>query len=105
MGNKHRLPWILLGYVAALLLVALGFSSLPQSPPPRGTPSVLLLTVDLVRADHVGCYGARNIKTPAIDALAAQGIRFDDALTPVPITLPAHAAILSGTYPMWNGVR
>ena len=105
LGNKRRLPWFLLRCAAALLLVALGFSSVPQSPSPRSAPSVLLITVDTVRADHVGCYGARNIKTPAMDALAAQGVRFDDALTPVPITLPAHAAILSGTYPIWNGVR
>lgn len=61
--------------------------------------------MDTLRADHVGCYGARNVKTPAMDALAAQGTRFENALTCVPITVPSHAAILSGTYPMWNGMR
>ena len=104
-GDQRRLsPSYFLG-VIALLLATLGLRSLPHPPSSPNTPSVLLITVDTVRADHVGCYGAHNIKTPAMDALAAQGVRFDNALTPVPITLPAHAAILSGTYPMWNGVR
>jgi arylsulfatase A-like enzyme/Tfp pilus assembly protein PilF len=66
---------------------------------------VLLITLDTVRADHVRCYGDAQIETPAIDALAADGIRYDKAYTAVPITLPSHAAILTGTYPMFNGVR
>lgn len=70
----------------------------------RATP-VLLITVDTLRADHVGCYGSRAAETPAIDFLAAQGVRFDDALAQIPLTTPSHAVILSGTYGMWNGSR
>src|SRR5271169_6132710 len=91
----------------AFLLLALAACTSRQrviSPPSTG-PSVLLITVDTLRADHLGCYGDRDVKTPAIDSLAAHGIRFADALSQVPITLPSHAVILSGTYPMWNGVR
>jgi len=58
-----------------------------------------------VRADHLGCYGYSRIETPNIDRLAAEGIRFTNAYTQVPITLPAHAVLLTGTYPMFNGVR
>jgi arylsulfatase A-like enzyme/Flp pilus assembly protein TadD len=71
---------------------------------PGRTP-VLLITVDTLRADRLGCYGARNIHTPAMDGLAAQGVRFDRALAEVPTTPPSHAVILTGTYPMYNGVR
>ncbi len=66
---------------------------------------MLLITVDTLRADRLGCYGARRVETPAMDALATQGARFEDALAQVPITLPSHAVILTGTYPMYNGVR
>jgi arylsulfatase A-like enzyme len=68
-------------------------------------PNVLLVTIDTLRADHLGCYGYRQIKTPNIDGLAADGIRFEQAFTPVPITLPAHASLLTGTYPPYNGMH
>ena len=94
--------------VCALVLLGACCSSVfPQVHPsrdPGGTP-VLLITVDTVRADRLGCYGARNIQTPAMDGLAAQGVRFDRALAEIPTTPPSHAVILTGTYPMYNGVR
>ncbi len=68
-------------------------------------PNVLLITVDTLRADRLGCYGYRQIKTPNIDELARGGVRFDHAYAQVPLTLPSHAVILSGTYPMYNQVR
>jgi choline-sulfatase len=66
---------------------------------------VLLITVDTLRADRLGCYGSGQVRTPAIDGLAAEGVRFEHALAQVPITPPSHAVILTGTYPMYNGVR
>ncbi len=66
---------------------------------------MLLVTIDTVRADHVGCYGATAVKTPSIDALAHDGIVFDRALSQVPLTWPSHVAILTGTYPFHNGVQ
>src|SRR5512146_1069704 len=71
----------------------------------RSHPNVLLVTIDTVRADHIGCYGATSVKTPTIDALARDGIVFDRALSQVPLTWPSHAAILTGTYPFHNGVE
>lgn len=71
----------------------------------KSSPNVLLITVDTLRADHLGCYGYRQIKTPNIDALAQEGARFERAYAQVPLTLPSHVAILTGTYPMYNHVR
>jgi arylsulfatase A-like enzyme/Tfp pilus assembly protein PilF len=66
---------------------------------------VLLITIDTVRADHLGCYGYSGIKTPTLDGLARDGIVFERALSQVPLTSPSHAAILTGTYPFQNGMQ
>ncbi|MBZ5565201.1 MAG: sulfatase-like hydrolase/transferase [Acidobacteriia bacterium] len=68
-------------------------------------PSVILITVDTLRADHLRCYGYQSIDTPATDALARDGVMFTRAIAQVPLTAPSHAAILTGTYPSWNGLR
>ncbi|MDR3677759.1 MAG: sulfatase-like hydrolase/transferase [Acidobacteriota bacterium] len=75
------------------------------SAPAPQSPSILLITIDTLRADHVGCYGDARVGTPVMDALAAAGVRFENAYAQAPITLPSHAVILTGTYPMYNGVR
>lgn len=71
----------------------------------RAAPNVVVVTIDTLRADHLACYGYGRIKTPHIDQLASTGIRFANAFTPVPITLPAHTALMTGAYPMATGVR
>ena len=71
----------------------------------RRSPNVILITMDTLRADHVGCYGATQVKTPTLDALCREGIVFDRAFSQVPLTWPSHAAILTGTYPFQNGVQ
>lgn len=68
-------------------------------------PDVILITLDTVRADHVGCFGAKRVKTPSLDQLCADGVKFTSAFTPSPITNSSHASILTGTYPSTNGVR
>jgi arylsulfatase A-like enzyme/Tfp pilus assembly protein PilF len=68
-------------------------------------PNVIVITIDTLRADHLGCYGARQIQTPNIDALARSAARFTHAYTPVPITLPAHTALFTGSYPMATGMH
>src|ERR1700693_1149679 len=75
------------------------------APPGSDPPNVVLITIDTVRADHLGCYGYKFIETPHLDALAAAGVRFTNAYTPVPITLPAHSVMLTGTYPMRTGMH
>jgi arylsulfatase A-like enzyme len=66
---------------------------------------VLLVTVDTLRADHVGSYGATDAHTPTLDTLAASGVRFDDAVSPVPLTLPAHASLMTALEPPGHGIR
>ncbi len=67
--------------------------------------NVLLITLDTTRADHLSCYGYAENETPNIDALVAHGVRFDHAISSVPLTLPAHATILTGLAPYHHGVR
>jgi arylsulfatase A-like enzyme/Flp pilus assembly protein TadD len=72
---------------------------------PKPPLNVVLITIDTLRPDHLGCYGYKSIKTPNIDALAADGTRFDRAFSVVPVTLPSHTSMLTGTYPMLNGMH
>lgn len=67
--------------------------------------NVILVTVDTLRADKVGCYGNPLVRTPAMDALAASGIRFENCVSQTPLTLPSHTTIMTGTLPPFHGVR
>lgn len=67
--------------------------------------NVLVITTDTTRADHIGCYGNRGVKTPIIDGLAKEGILCAHATTPSPSTLPAHSSLLTGLYPFHHGAR
>jgi arylsulfatase A-like enzyme/Flp pilus assembly protein TadD len=84
---------------ACLMLAGSATSAAPAA------PNVVIVTIDTLRADHLACYGYDRIKTPNIDQLARTGIRFANAFTPVPITLPAHTALMTGQYPMATGIR
>ena len=67
--------------------------------------NVLIVTFDTTRADRLACYGSQTIKTPNIDALAQDGVLFEKAFTPVPITLPSHTSMMTGKVPFAHGVR
>lgn len=75
-----------------------------QTPAKSTLPDVILVTIDTIRADHVGCYGYTRVRTPAIDSLAKDGIRFSQAFTPTPITNTSHTTILTGLLPSSHGV-
>jgi choline-sulfatase len=77
----------------------------PRLTAPPAKPNVILITIDTVRADHLGCYGYSKIHTPTLDSLAQDGILFEHATAQVPLTWPSHTAILTGTYPFQNGVQ
>ena len=92
---------LLLAGLAAFFLVRSGRAQAAAS----RQPDVILLTIDTLRADHLGCYGDRKAQTPNLDAFAAVADRFTHAYTPVPITLPAHTSIMTGRYPMATGMH
>lgn len=67
--------------------------------------NILLVTLDTTRADRIGCYGYGKAKTPNIDFLAADGVMFANAYCQVPLTLPSHCSLLTGTYPLYHQVH
>lgn len=71
----------------------------------EGARSVILISIDSLRADHLGCYGYGRDTSPRIDRLAAEGTRFARALAPSPWTLPSHASLFTGLYPMTHGIE
>lgn len=93
--------------VAAVLAFILLQSRTPNFARLRGGKdfSVILITVDTLRADKVGCYGNPLVRTPTMDAWAAGGIRFEDCISQTPLTLPSHTTIMTGTLPVHHGVR
>lgn len=63
------------------------------------TPNIVLLSVDTLRADHLGCYGYDQPTSPHIDALAATALRFEDFTCEVPLTAPSFGSMLTSQYP------
>lgn len=107
LGKKQTFPWKKwLPLAAILLLIALTVWLLRSSPvAPEEIRHVLLISIDTCRADYLSCYGYPRKITPNIDAVAKEGILFSHALTPVPLTLPAHSSMLTGTNPPYHGVH
>ncbi|HCS49918.1 MAG TPA: hypothetical protein DIW61_17395 [Candidatus Aminicenantes bacterium] len=67
--------------------------------------NVLLITLDTTRADRIGCYGYTKAKTPSLDALAANGVRFANTYCQVPLTSPSHCSLFTSTYPITHQVH
>jgi len=103
MRSNGRTVWwgLRIPAVAALLFFSVIAGGCSKEPP----WNVLVVSFDTTRADHMACYGHPRASTPNVDRLAAEGTRFDRAYTSVPITLPSHSTIFTGTYPMFHGVR
>src|SRR6267378_4017399 len=96
----------LLSGIAATVLIVAGVAAYYASGRGRaGRPNVLLISIDTLRADHLGSYGYAAAQTPALDALARRGLRFTQATTVAPLTLPAHSSLMTGTFPGYHGVR
>jgi len=71
----------------------------------RSKLNVILITIDTLRSDHLECYGYNKIKTPELNRLAEEGVRFAQVVASVPLTLPSHTSIMTGTYPLFHLVR
>ena len=95
---KHLL--VVVGLTLSSVLSVAAPTQLQKSIP----PDIFLITIDTLRADHVHCYGYAKGSTPALDALATDGVRFANAFTPSPITNTSHASILTGLLPGSHGV-
>ncbi|MBW2447056.1 MAG: sulfatase-like hydrolase/transferase [Deltaproteobacteria bacterium] len=93
--HRGAAPW---------LLACLGLAS-ACSEPVAPAERIVLVTVDTLRADRLGCYGDEQAHTPVLDALARDGVRFRHASSPTPLTLPSHASIFTGLDPHQHGVR
>lgn len=89
----------------ALALAASPIAGSVGSPPAEARPNLVLVTLDTTRADRLGSYGYGAARTPHLDALARRGTRFARCDTSAPVTLPAHATILTGLFPPRHGVR
>src|SRR5881409_4344418 len=66
---------------------------------------VILISIDTLRSDHLPAYGYRAVATPNIDALRADSILYERAYSHVPLTLPSHTTMFTGSLPASNGVR
>jgi arylsulfatase A-like enzyme/predicted Zn-dependent protease len=110
LKNKKRLVMassLIVILVAAALTILFIRQTRPGFSPLRGGQdfNVILITLDTTRADRLGCYGFSRIETPTIDGWAARGVRFANCIAPTPLTLPSHSSILTGTLPLFHGVR
>ncbi|HKB13435.1 MAG TPA: sulfatase-like hydrolase/transferase, partial [Vicinamibacterales bacterium] len=100
-GSRARLVLVL--GVSIAVLAAIAFWAVRARRDQR--LNVLLITIDTLRADHIGSYGYAAAQTPALDGLARRGVRFAHATTVAPLTLPAHSSLMTGTFPAFHGVR
>lgn len=98
-----RMPW---GILVALLALAPACDRSPKPGESSGNKTnVLLLTVDTLRADRLGCYGYERPTSPTMDGIAKSGVRFDQAYAPRGATWPSLTTLHTGQYPLTHGVR
>ncbi len=97
--------WRRLTTLALASLLAAGCSGLPGTSDPPRPLNVVVVTLDTLSARHLAQYGNDRIETPAFGRVAAEGVLFEQATATVPLTLPSHSTMFTGTYPMFHGVR
>jgi arylsulfatase A-like enzyme/Tfp pilus assembly protein PilF len=107
---------VLLALLLAGVVLVLWFRRPPRSDqearariatlqPASASLNVVVVTMDTTRADRLGCYGFKGIETPNLDALARDGVVFENETATVPLTLPSHTSIFTGLVPPHHGVR
>ncbi len=96
---SHRL-------LTLVILIAAGFPGACRRPsePTIDLPNIVVITIDTLRADHLGCYDYFRDTSPTIDALAAESVFFERCIVPMATTLPTHTSIFTGTYPLEHGI-
>jgi arylsulfatase A-like enzyme/Tfp pilus assembly protein PilF len=96
---------VAVGAAAVILTTAVVVGWRMLRPASRAVQPIVLISIDTLRADHLPIYGYQRVRTPAIEALASDGLVFDRAYAHSPQTLPSHVSILSGRLPFEHGVR
>lgn len=109
VGKKGRSVLTLFVAVTFLALAWLGFwigdKEIAQKGQEQGRPKhIILITIDTLRADYLGCYGQKEVETPYMDRLSRKGALFEQAYSQVPQTTPSHTSIFTSLYPQNNGV-
>lgn len=102
---RRMIPSGARSWIGHLMLLGVVLLTLPAGCGPRPPDRVLLVSIDTLRADHVGCYGATRAHTPQMDEIGARGVRFAATLSPAPLTLPAHVSLMTALDPPAHGVR
>ncbi|MDR3404143.1 MAG: sulfatase-like hydrolase/transferase [Chthoniobacter sp.] len=90
--------------LTALLLVSLADLGAAKAPNPASKPNIIVIVSDDQGAADAGCYGAKDLFTPSIDAIAARGVRFTQFYAGAPVCSPSRAALLTGRYPLRAGL-
>ena len=90
--------------VMALLTPLLAWASTPPAVSEKA-PSIVLISIDTLRADRLGCYGYRRTPTPHIDTITQGGTLFSEVSSQVPLTFPSHVSLFTSTYPFFNGIE
>jgi arylsulfatase A-like enzyme len=105
-SSKNLLAGIFL--ICAIVTIADAYidrkANLPPHTPASKQPNILLIVVDTLRSDFISAYGFPHPITPNIDALAHEGVVYENAISPSPWTTPSHASLFTGQYPSRNGV-
>ena len=104
-SGAHALGWLLAAGLAQGCSESAPDGAGRPANVPAARPNVVLICLDTTRADHLGAYGHPDDPTPRIDELAEGGVLFEQCACPVPLTLPSHASLFTGTYPLVHGVR
>jgi arylsulfatase A-like enzyme/Flp pilus assembly protein TadD len=104
VSRPLRFTFILVTAAVGTTLAAVGGWRYARASAPVSGP-IVIISIDTLRADHLPAYGYTKVRTPVIDALAADGVLFERAYSHAPQTLPAHTSLLSGRLPFETGVR
>ena len=105
MVSGKRRKYLVLALLLVVIIAAGLWLLLRSISPGQGIRHIILISIDTCRADYLSCYGYKSKTTPNIDALAAEGVLFENAISPVPQTLPAHSSMFTGTIPPYHGVH
>jgi arylsulfatase A-like enzyme/Tfp pilus assembly protein PilF len=103
-SRLRKLLILLVILVPGLLVFIIYFPQKPVASTPE-ISNIIIISIDTCRADYLSCYGYPRPTTPNIDQVAREGILFENVISPIPVTLPAHSSMLTGTIPPYHGVH